>query len=341
MNPVLSIIVISYNTSKITIDCLRSILKDKGLEFNLKNKRTRSPPVEDDHKTPAEIIVIDNASKDDSVSAIKKFFTQRHPDHPQGEKDPLKILRSAQNDVPNFTIIKNNRNIGFARANNQGIKLAKGNYVLFLNSDTLILHSAISQSLNWLSAHPEASICTAQLLNKDKSIQASGGFFPNLLNTLAWSIGLDDLPLINKLIPPIHPHTPQFYTHDNFYKKDHQQDWVTAAFMLIRKSTINQTKGFDKNYFMYAEELEWCYRIKKSDPKTQIWYLIGPQIIHLGGASATHHQNKLINEYKGILAFFKKHKSILQYKTAKLFIKTGILLRSIIKPNYRNLCSKI
>ncbi|MBU1129934.1 glycosyltransferase family 2 protein [Patescibacteria group bacterium] len=313
MNPVLSIIIVSYNTGKITIDCLKSIFKDKGLEFDLSHPK-------DDHKIPTEIIVIDNASSDNSVQTLKDVRARRASS--------------------NFKIVQNKRNAGFARANNQAIKLTKGNYILFLNSDTLILHSAISQSLNWLSAHPQTSVCTAQLLNKNKTIQASGGFFPNLLNTLTWSIGLDDLPLVNKIISPIHPHTPQFYTRDNFYKKDHQQDWVTGAFMLIKKEAINQTKGFDENYFMYAEELEWCYRIKKSDPKTQIWYLIGPQIIHLGGASATHHSHKLINEYKGILAFFKKHKKN-QYKLVRIFLKLNCLLRSIIKPNYRNLCSKI
>lgn len=294
-NPIFSIIIISYNTSKITIDCLKSILQDKGLK-----------------EIPFEIIVVDNDSKDDSVSQIKKF------------KNSLK------SDNLNLEIIANNFNGGFGKANNQGLKIAKGNYILFLNSDTLILHSAISQSLNWLCSHPEASVCTAQLLNLDKTIQASGGFFPNVLNTITWCLNLDDLPLVNKIIKPLHPHTPNFYTHDKFYLKDHQQDWVTGAFMLVRNSQLKNTNGFDENYFMYGEEVELSYRIKKYYPNSQTWYLIGPQIIHLGGASAKNKIDPILNEYLGILAFFKKHKNKHFYRLIKTLIKINAFSRSII-----------
>ncbi len=296
INPTLSIIILSYNTSKITVDCLKSIFKDKGLTFDL-NK------IDNKNLIPTEIIIIDNNSQDDSVAQIKKF--------------PVKL-------------IENKVNGGFGKANNQGFKIAKGNYILLLNSDTLILHSAISQSLNWLCSHPEASVCTAQLLNKDKSIQASGGFFPNLTNVITWCLNLDDLPLVNKIAKPIHPHTPNFYTHDKFYLKDHQQDWVTGAFMMIRNSHLKPTGGFDENYFMYGEEVELSYRIKKNNPKFQTWYLIGPQIIHLGGASAQNKIDPIINEYLGILTFFKKHKSKWQYKAVKHLIRFNAFSRSVI-----------
>jgi GT2 family glycosyltransferase len=318
IKPVLSIIILSYNTCEITLDCLRSIFQDKGLEFDL-NK------ISNNEKTPAEIIVIDNNSQDNSVEKIKTL------------KKPIKI-------------IENKENSGFGKANNQGIKIAQGNYILLLNSDTLILHSAISQSLNWLSSHPEASVCTAQLLNKDKTIQASGGYFPNILNTFTWCTSLDDLPFVNKLIKPIHPHTPQFYTHDNFYKFDHKQDWVTGAFMLIRTSSLKKTNGFDEDYFMYGEELELSYRITKNNPKTETWYLIGPQIIHIGGASAINKIDPIVNEYLGIISFFKKHKSKFEWKTIRYLLIFNAFLRSIIYSIlgkkevaflYKKACSKI
>ncbi len=313
IKPVLSIIIVSYNTSNITVNCLKSLIADKGLQFNLDILNST-------HLIPTQIIIIDNASSDDSVSAIKNF--------------------SKTKNIP-IQLIANQKNIGFAKANNQGINRATGNFILFLNSDTLILHSAISQSLTWLSSHPEAIACTGQLLNKDKTIQASGGFFPNLLNTLAWSICLDDLPFFNKIVPAIHPHTPSFYTRDPFYKQDHKQDWITGAFFLIRDMAIKKTTGFDENYFMYAEELEWCYRIKQAFPKKQIWYLIGPQVIHLGGASATGNQAKLLNEYMGILFFFKKHRSSTSYKIARYLLKINAYIRSISNSSYKNLWQKI
>ncbi|MBP9818194.1 glycosyltransferase family 2 protein [Candidatus Shapirobacteria bacterium] len=290
--PIVSIIILSYNTADITINCLESIYQDKGLK-----------------ETPFEVIIIDNASTDNSVEKIKKF------------------QNSLKND--NLTLIVNKLNLGFTGGNNQAFKLSEGNYILFLNSDTIILHSAISQTLDWLCSHPEAGICTAQLLNPDKTIQMSGGFFPNLFNTLTWSLGLDDLPFVNRLIPPIHPHTPNFYTHDTFFLHDHRQDWVTGAFMMVRRELIEKTNGFDENYFMYGEELELTYRIKKLFPNLQTWYLVGPQIIHIGRASSPHQKFSFEKENQGMLAFFKKnHSSLLPI--VKILIKINQILRSTI-----------
>jgi len=301
MKPILSIVIPSYNTCELTLNCIKSIYQDKGLK-----------------DIPFEIIVVDNNSHDDSVKELKNLGS--------------KII-----------LIANKDNGGFGKANNQGFIIAKGNYILLLNSDTIILHSAISQALDWLCSHPEASTCTAQLLNKDKTIQASGGFFPSLANVITWSLSLDDLPFVNKIIKPLHPHTPQFYTHDKFFLPDHQQDWVTGAFMLTRKPLLDSVHGFDESYFMYGEEVELAYRISKSTKNNQVWYLVGPQIIHLGGASATSRLDPILNEYRGILSFFKKHRPIWQYSVVKFLLKINALIRAIIhfSPVYLQACSKI
>lgn len=317
LNPVLSIIIISYNTSRLTLNCIRSVFADKGLQFDLDS-------INDQETIPSEIIVIDNDSHDDSVSQIKH--------------------------LQNVRLIENKQNLGFAKANNQGLKIARGNYVLLLNSDTLILHSAVSQSLNWLSAHPEASVCTAQILNKDKTIQGSGGYFPNLFNLFTWSLSIDDLPLVNKIIPPIHPHTPQFYTRDSYFLYDHRQEWITGAFILIRKSVLDTVGYFDENYFMYGEELELCYRIKAIRPQTQFWYLVGPQIIHYGGASAVTKSDPIIKEYQGMVEFFRKHKPTWQLPIVKLLLRLNVYSHQIVcliehnqdrKLLYQQICSKI
>jgi GT2 family glycosyltransferase len=306
--PVLSIIIISFNTCQITLDCLKSLRDDKGLEFDL-SKPSLSP------KIPTEVIVVDNNSHDQSVAKLQKI-------------NWIKLLINSDNS-------------GFGKANNQALKIASGQYFLLLNSDTLILHSAVSQSLNWLSAHPEAHMCTAQLLNQNKSIQASGGFFPNLLNVYAWSTGLDDLPFFNLLVKPFHPHTPSFYTHDQFFIHDHRQDWVTGAFMLIRASVYQKVGGFDEKYFMYGEEVEWSYRMHLQFPQSQCWYLVGPQIIHLGGASAIKRSDPIVREYQGALSFFKKHRPSWQIPLVKLFFKTSCFLRSLINPIYRQALTQL
>ncbi len=291
--PLLSIIIPNYNTAKMTVNCIKSIYQDKGLK-----------------EIPFEIIVIDNASTDDSVKKISKF---------------------------SVVLINNKVNQGYGIANNQALKISQGQYILLLNSDTIILHSAISQSLNWLSSHPEAHCCTAQLLNQDKSIQISGGYFPNLLNMFTWCTNLDDLPFINSIIKPFHPHTPDFYTKDKFYLNDHAQDWVTGAFMLFRKSIYNKIGGFDESYFMYGEEYEYQYRIHIAFPKSKVYYLVGPQIIHLGGASSIKKTDPIIREYEGIIAFFTKHKPKYQLPIIKILLKLNRFLRSIINPIYEHL----
>ena len=308
IKPLLSIIIVSFNTCQITLDCLKSVFADKGLEFDLDK-------INKNDKIPTEIIVIDNNSKDNSVKELQK----------------IKLI----------TLVTNKNNTGFGKANNQALKIAQGNYLLLLNSDTIILHSAISQSLNWLSSHPEAHMCTAQLLNKDLTIQASGGYFPNLINTIAWSLGLDDLPLFNSIVKAFHPHPPQFYTHEKFFTKDHQQDWVTGAYMLIRRSVVDKTKGFDENYFMYGEEVEWAYRMHLAFPKSQCWYLVGPQIIHLGGASALKRSDPIIREYTGVISFFERHRPHWQTIVVKKILKINAFLRSLVIPIYKEVCSKI
>jgi len=303
MKPNLSIIILSYNTRKITLDCLRSVFKDKGLEFNFK----KPSPTE---KIPTEIILIDNNSQDDSVKEIKK-------------------LKKSLNDPSALKIIENKKNLGFAKANNQGIEKAQGNFILLLNSDTLILQSSISQTLKWLSAHPEAGTCTCQLLNSDRTIQPTGGYFPNLNNIFTWAFHLDDLPLINKIIPPLHPHSPDFYLKSSHYQKTHQQDWVTGAFLLTRKSIINDVGPLNEDFFMYAEELEWCYRAKKKGYSA--YYLVGPQIIHLGGQSPQSSETAALGEYRGLLRFFKLHRPSQQYPIARSLFKINCFLGIFLK----------
>jgi O-antigen biosynthesis protein len=301
VKPLLSIIIVSYNTSSTTVNCLRSIFADKGLEFDL--SRTNNS-----HKIPTEIILVDNHSTDTTLSDLKKL------------KYPLKI-------------VANQENLGFGKGNNRGIKIARGNYILLLNTDTLILHSAVSQSLDWLSSHPESYGCTAQLLNLDKTIQPSGGFFPNICNMFTLLLHLDDLPLVNHLIRPYHPHSPDFFTHDRFYLADHSQDWITGAFFLVRKNVLDSVSGFDEKFFMYGEEMEMCYRIHQKYPQMQLWYLVGPQIIHLGGTSTSSKQSIFDREYQGIIYFFEKHRSDFQTSLVKNLIKINrFLYLYLIKP---------
>lgn len=245
-----------------------------------------------------EVIVVDNDSKDGSLERIKEL----------SEK------------YPQVRLIASKENLGFGRANDLAAEKAKGEYLLFINSDTLVFDNAIKISLDELKKNPGAGVFSCRLLNADKTVQASGGHFPTLGNVFAWQFFIDDLPLIGSLIPSFHPQLAS-------YDRDRKMDWVTGAFMIIPKKIFDEAGGFDKNIFMYTEEMELCFRLKKLGYNTV--YKSSPSIIHLGGASGGS-VFALTSEVKNMIYFWKKHKPYWQLPLIKFFFLTGSLLRLLI-----------
>ncbi len=284
----LSIIIISFNTEKLTRECVNSVFKNtKGITF--------------------EIIVIDNASHDGSVLTLKKF----------------------EQKYPNVKIILNNENTGFGLANNQGIKVARGRYVLLLNSDTLVLDNVLGEMVSWMDKNPKVGISSSALKFKNGSIQGTGGYFPTLLRVLTWMSFIDDIPGFTNILKSFHPMhgLSPFDKNVDFFKKKKQMDWLTGAFFLIRREVLTKVGGFDKDYFMYVEEVDLCYRAKKAG--WQIWYLPKWSIIHYGGASSTA-EFPLINEVKGLKTFYKKHMQSWKYNALRVLLKLGALLRIFV-----------
>lgn len=241
-----------------------------------------------------EIILVDNASSDGSAEMLSKFES-RHK---------------------NFKLIRSPTNIGFGAGNNLGAKVAVGEYFLFLNSDTQLIENNLPYCLQQLQKNPDIGVYSCNLINKDGSLQPSGGFFPNLKNLFAWQLFLDDLPLIAKLFQSIHPHS-----------LESSPDWVTGAFMIIPAKLYQKTAGFDENIFMYVEELELCYRIGKLGKKA----VLDPHtsLIHLGGTSGGS-SLAITGEIKGMLYFWQKHKPKWQLPFVKLIFWVGSLLRYLI-----------
>jgi len=328
INPVLSIIIVSYNTKELLRQCLESIFKnDKRLDFS----GNWIDPSEEE-KIPAEIIIVDNNSTDGSVEYVRELI--RSPVSAlrvtrSTTRNPLTRNSLTRNPQTQLTIklIENKENLGFAKANNQGIKVARGEYILLLNSDTIVPEGAISQTLYWLSAHPGVAVATCRLLNQDGTIQPTGGFFPNLANIFTWAFFLDDLPLVNRLIKPFHPHPPQFWTKEAWYLKTRELDWVTGAFFLIRKAVIREVGLLKEDFFMYVEELEWCYRIKRAS--WQIFYYDGAKIVHLGGGSGKS-TTSIVGEDRGLIKFFSLYKPRWQLPILKIILLIKNLSRAIL-----------
>ena len=286
-------------------------MKNKDLSiiivsFNTKNllKSCIESIIENTGKVSYEIIVIDNASKDGSNDLVKDY----------AKKYQIKL-------------IENIVNIGFGSANNQGIKESTGKYILFLNSDTLIKNHTIEKMYSWMEIHPKVGVASCALLNNDGSLQGTGGYFPSLIRVFSW-MTIQDIPFVDSLIKPFHPmKSKSFRKGDAFYKEEKELDWVTGAFLLTRKKIMDKVGYFDEDYFMYTEEVDYCYRVKKEGWK--IFYVPSISVIHLGGASGISGEN-VINEYRGVKLFYQKHYPSWQYPLLRLFLKIGALWRMFV-----------
>ncbi len=262
----LSIIIVSFNTKKITQDCLSSVIKSlKGTGISW------------------EIILVDNVSTDGTRQMIKEKF-------------------------PKITTILNKENVGFGRANNQGIRASGGEYVLLLNSDTIVLHNAIGKLLAFAHQHPNAFV-GGKLLNLDHSSQTSCGPFFSLPVVIAALFFKGDHLGITRWSP----------------STVRKVDWVSGACIMAPKKLFMQDLLFDEQIFMYMEEIDLLYRAKLKGYPT--FFYPRAHIIHLGAGSSTNkRKGPVLNIYKGLVYFYKKHRSplALQMLRALLKAKAGI-----------------
>jgi N-acetylglucosaminyl-diphospho-decaprenol L-rhamnosyltransferase len=267
----LSIIIVNWNTRDLLIQCLRSIYETiNTLSF--------------------EVIVVDNASTDDSVAVTRERF-------------------------PHVKILENQDNVGFARANNQATLASQGRYMLFFNSDAILLPNAAQALFDLAEANPHAGIVGAQLRNPDGSFQASHTPFPDLWKEFMILSGLGRL-ILGRWYPSYGPEEnrgPQVV------------DYVEGACLLVRRSAFGEVGGLDEDYFMYAEEVDWCYAMKENG--WQVWYQPAARVIHLGGGSSQNRRTqKESNLYKSRVRFFRKHYGRLAAAILKLqiLVFTGI-----------------
>ncbi len=278
----LSIIIVSYNTSDLLRKCLNKVYK--SLSFG---------KIEKD----SEVIVVDNASNDESIEMVKKNF-------------------------PKVEIIKNDKNLGFSKANNLGMKKSAGKYILLLNSDTEVNNDTFLQLLEFIKTDDNIGVVGGKLLNHDGSLQPSAGFFPNLNKVFYWMFFIDDIPFLRKILKPYHAEDK------SFYEKIQKADWVTGACFMVRRDVIFKAGLLDENIFMYGEEMEWFYRIKNNGYK--VIYTPKAQILHLKGASGEFNSSGILEEFKAILYFYKKHKPSWQLYLVRFILKSGALLRIVI-----------
>jgi GT2 family glycosyltransferase len=217
-----------------------------------------------------DVIVIDNASNDGTVEAVGSEY-------------------------PGVKTIQNRENAGFARANNQGIRICQGEYVLLLNPDTELLPGALDRMADYLNAHPQAGGAGPRVLNADGSLQPSCSPLPSLARETA---RLLQLPGVR---------TDGYYEMASWdLQTPRQVDVLLGACMLLRGSTLAALGGLDEDYYIYTEEVDLCYRLKKAG--WSLAWVPAAQIVHYRGQSTQQvAADMFMRLYQSKLLFFRKH----------------------------------
>jgi GT2 family glycosyltransferase len=242
-----------------------------------------------DQRISREVIVVDNGSQDGSENEVKKTFPLIH-------------------------LVENEKNLGFARAVNQGLMKASGRYALLLNPDTQVKDGAVEHLMSFMDSHAEAGVAGAQLLNSDGSKQNSIANIPSLATELF------NKNLLRWLFPR------KFPGKGKDYPEPIEVDSVIGACMMVRRGAIEQVGLLDEDYFLFLEETDWCYRMKRAG--WRIYHLPGAKVYHFKGKSAEKEKKRARVEYfRSRYHFFKKNKGSLQW----FILLVGVLIRLVFE----------
>lgn len=229
-----------------------------------------------------DVIVVDNASTDGSPALVRESY-------------------------PQVRLLENRENLGFSRANNQGIRVATGRHILLLNSDTIVQPGAFEAMVALLDRHPRLGVVGAELLNLDGSLQPSWAAFPTWLSEVLGRNFRARRPMSAE---------PGAYL----------VDWVGGACLAARREAIVEVGLLDEAIFMYTEETDWCYRFVKAG--WGVAYLEGAKVTHLGGGSSRRSSvRSLIELQKSKVYFFDKHYG----RLAARFLHATLTARAWVK----------
>jgi len=275
-NPIVSVIIVSYNVETFLMDCIESL-------------KTKPSDV------PVEIIVVDNNSTDNSVRKLQQKF-------------------------PEIPIIQSEINIGFAAANNLGASHAKGQYLFLLNPDTAVEEGAIDELYNFLTSHSSAGAAGSYLKNPDGTFQISCYPFPTLFRELWRLLHLDSIIPLGSY--------PQ---HKWDTRSPRKCDVVQGTSLMIKRSVWDALKGLDENFFIYSEEVDFCYRLVKAGFEN--YWVPTSRVIHYGGQSTSQFAREMFLQlYRAKIQYFKKHHGNFVTFIYKTILLIASLLRLFLSP---------
>ncbi len=257
MQPTLSILIVNYNSGTYAIDCINSIFQQKNLML--------------------QVIVVDNASQDNSVNLLKDTFSQK------------------------ITLIESDKNLGFACANNLAATMAKSEYLLLLNPDTVISEPlTLARLVDFLMQHPQVGMVGPAI----------------------------DEPRKGKRVLPRYryPSSGGLKYTEKFKHLPGDIAWILGACMLIKRSVYEEIAGFDPDYFLYGEDADICLRLRLHG--YQIGYYDAIKITHVSGASeiGANSFDKWLRKKRGVFLFCKKH---FDSRDALHFARSAIIKSSV------------
>ena len=246
-----------------------------------------------------EVILVDNDSRDGTRSWV-------------------------QDTYPTLCLIAQEKNSGFARAVNRGLRVAQGRYLLCLNQDTWLFPEALATLVDFMDRTHEAGIVGGKIFNPDHSLQFSCRTFPTL------SQGLFHRGSLLTRLSPKNRFSRNYLLSDWPHDEVRSVDWVSGAFLLIRRETFEEIGPLDERFFLYCEDVDWCRRAKEAG--WQVLYYPKSRILHSGGLS-----------YSSLRALFEHHRSMWRYylKYLKRDSRLGALFLIGISLRFLSLCPTV
>jgi GT2 family glycosyltransferase len=263
-----SIILVNHNGSKLIRDCLSSVYeKTKQIDY--------------------EVIVVDNASSDESAQIVRSEFPHAH-------------------------VIECGMNLGFSAGNNLGSRSAVGEYLLFLNPDTVLIENSIKALKDFLDVHPHAGAVGPRMAFADGAFQLSAGQLPNLFVEVRGKAVYAIARMWRGGVAPL---------LDWMHRKMRVVGWLTGACLMVRREAFQQVGGFDEDLFMYFEDKDLCKRLGEADWK--VVYYPGTTVVHLLGGSAgpdsKSHLEQIYRESQ--VRYYEKHLGGLQAGLLQLYLR--------------------
>jgi N-acetylglucosaminyl-diphospho-decaprenol L-rhamnosyltransferase len=251
--------------------------------------------IEKQEGVDVDIYVVDNTSQDNSAEVIRSRFPRVH-------------------------LIANRQNVGFGRANNQVLEEIPADYYALVNPDAVLSPDAIHACIEVMEKEPDIGVAASRLIYPDGTLHPSCHAFLGLRNLVGETFLLDRaLPgwdAVSSLNMP-------GFQHDRRL----DVDWIQGAWLVVRGEVCRRIGGFDPDFFVNGEEMEWCYRIRQAG--WRVTFLPGPPVIHVGGASTSPVAGVMFVEVlKGRLRFLEKHRGPLVVLGARAVIASSVLLRA-------------